>query len=209
MKQIVFAFGRLNPPTTGHSKLVDKVVSEAQKRRADHRVIISHSQDKHKNPLTAQQKIDYLKSIHTNVKFEASSKAQPHFMAHLKKMDKEGYTHVIMIAGSDRVLEFQRLIDRYNGKDYNFKEIKVVTAGERDPDAEGVAGISGTKMRQYASENDYTNFKKGLNPRARDAAAKKMFNAVRQGMQLKEGDSRYQSFSKFLQEQTHESGRSI
>ena len=107
------------------------------------------------------------------------------------------------------MLEFQRLIDRYNGKDYNFKEIKVVTAGERDPDAEGVAGISGTKMRQYASENDYTNFKKGLNPRARDAAAKKMFNAVRQGMQLKEGDSRYQSFSKFLQEQTHESGRSI
>lgn len=200
MKQIVFAFGRLNPPTTGHSKLIDKVVSEAQRRRADHRLIVSHSQDKHKNPLTAQQKIDYLKSIHTNVNFDASSQAHPHFMAHLKKMYKEGYTNVIMVAGSDRVLEFQRLVDRYNGRDFDFTEIKVISAGERDPDAEGVAGISGTKMRQYASDNEYTKFKKGLNPKARDTAAKKLFKAVRAGMQLKEGESRYQSFSKFLKE---------
>lgn len=198
-KRIVFAFGRLNPPTAGHSKLVDKVKSEAQKRRADHRLIVSHSQDKHKNPLTAQDKITYLKSIHPGTKFQASSKAQPHFIAHLTKMNKEGFTHVVMIAGSDRVQEFQKIADKYNGKDYNFKEIAIVSAGERDPDAEGVTGISGTKMRSFVSNNDFTSFKKGLNQRASQASAKKLFDAVRKGMQLKEGESR-PSFSNFLRE---------
>jgi len=200
-KKIVFAFGRLNPPTAGHSKLVDKVVSEAKKHRADSRVIVSHSQDKHKNPLSAKQKIEYLEHIHRGVQFEASSPAQPHFMAHLKKMGQEGYTHVFMIAGSDRVVEFQRLADKYNGKDYNFKQIRVVSAGERDPDAEGVTGISGTKMRAFASSKDFKSFKRGLNPRAQDAQAKKLFDAVRSGMQLKEGQSRFSTFSNFLQEQ--------
>ena len=200
-KKIVFAFGRLNPPTAGHSKLIDKVVSEAKKNRADSLVIVSHSQDKHKNPLTAQQKIDYLKHIHRDVTFEASSPAHPHFMAHLKKMGQEGYTHVFMIAGSDRVVEFQRLADRYNGKDYNFKQIKVVSAGERDPDAEGVTGISGTKMRAFASENNFKSFKRGLHPRAQEAQAKKLFDAVRSGMQLKEGEMRFSTFANFLKEQ--------
>lgn len=199
-KRIVFAFGRLNPPTAGHSKLVDKVRSEAQKRRADHRVIVSHSQDKHKNPLTAQDKITYLKSIHPGTKFLASSRAEPHFIAHLKKMNSQGFTHVVMIAGSDRVAEFQKIADKYNGKDYTFKEITIVSAGERDPDAEGVTGISGTKMRTFVSNNDFASFKRGLNPIATDASAKKLFNAVRKGMQLKEGQSR-PSFSRFLKEQ--------
>lgn len=203
-KTIVFAFGRLNPPTSGHSKLVDKVFSEAQKRRADHRVIVSHSQDKHKNPLTAQQKITYLKSIHRNIKFDASDKQHPHFMAHLKKMYEQGYEEVFMVAGSDRVVEFQRLADRYNGKDYKFKTIKVISAGERDPDADGVAGISGTKMRAFASNNDFKSFKTGLTPGARDADAKKLFNAVRKGMQLKEGQVRYLTFANFLQEEHNE-----
>lgn len=200
-KRIVFAFGRLNPPTAGHSKLIDKVTSEAQRYRATARVIVSHSQDKHKNPLSAQDKITYLKSIHPRTDFIASSKQSPHFIAHLKHMSDEGYTHVIMVAGSDRVSEFQRLADKYNGKDYNFKEIKVVSAGERDPDADGVTGISGTKMRTFASNNDFTSFKKGLNSRASNANAKKLFDAVRRGMQLKEGESRFTTFSNFLQEQ--------
>jgi nicotinic acid mononucleotide adenylyltransferase len=198
-KHIVFAFGRLNPPTAGHSKLIDKVQSEARKRNADHRVIVSHSQDKHKNPLSANDKIKYLKSIHNTTKFEASSKQHPHFIAHLKKMHQEGHTHVTMIAGSDRVQEFQRLADKYNGKDYDFKHLKVVSAGERDPDAEGVTGISGTKMRTHASNNDYKSFKSGLHTRANDTHAKNLFKAVRKGMQLQEDEVRH-SFASFIQE---------
>lgn len=198
-KHIVFAFGRLNPPTAGHSKLIDKVKSEAQRRGADHRVIVSHSQDRHKNPLSAQDKIDYLSKIHSGTKFHASSREQPHFIAHLKQMHKEGHTHVTMVAGSDRVREFQALADKYNGKEYKFKKITVVSAGERDPDAEGVTGISGTKMRQHASNNDYKSFKQGLHHRATDAHAKQLFKAVRKGMQLQEGEVRM-SFASFIKE---------
>jgi nicotinic acid mononucleotide adenylyltransferase len=200
-KHIVFAFGRLNPPTAGHSKLIDKVHSEAKKLGADHRVIVSHSFDAKKNPLQAHQKISYLKSIHRGAKFEASSPQHPHFLAHLKKMHQEGHTHVTMVAGSDRVNEFQRLVDKYNGPngDYHFKHIKVVSAGQRDPDAEGVTGISGTKMRAHASNNDYKSFKSGLHMRASDTHAKKLFQATRAGMGLKEEDT-FKSFGLYLKE---------
>lgn len=203
-KHIVFAFGRMNPPTAGHSKLVDKVHSEARKRGADHRVIVSHSQDKHKNPLTSAQKIRYLKHVHPQGKFEGSSSSQPHVFAHLAKMHQQGHTHVTMVAGSDRVGEFHKLINKYNGKKgshgyYKFKSLKVVSAGARDPDATGVAGISGTKMRSHASNNDYKSFKSGLHAKTSHGEAKKLFNATRKGMGLKEGQVRL-SFSAFLKE---------
>lgn len=200
-KHIVFAFGRLNPPTAGHSKLIDKVKSVAASKGADHRVIVSHSYDKNKNPLTAQQKISYLKHIHSGTKFEASSKEHPHFLAHLKKMHKEGHTHVTMVAGSDRVGEFQKLVDKYNGKqgEYHFKSVKVVSAGHRDPDAEGTTGISGTKMRAHAGNNDYKSFKSGLHTKANDTHAKKLFAATRKGMGLHEGATRL-TFGAFLKE---------
>ena len=198
-KHIVFAFGRMNPPTAGHSKLVDTVHDLAKGHGADHRVIASHSQDKHKNPLHAEHKVEYLKHIHPNVNFEASSKEHPSFLSHLKKMHQEGYTHVTMVAGSDRVHEFQKLADKYNGKEYDFKKIHVASAGHRDPDAEGVTGISGTKMRSHAANNDFESFKKGLHHRASQTHAKKLFKAVRHGMELKEEEVRY-SFSTFLKE---------
>lgn len=204
-KHIVFAFGRMNPPTAGHSKLVDKVHSHANSIGADHRVIVSHSQDKHKNPLSSAQKIRYLKHVHPHGKFEASSNSQPHVFAHLAKMHQEGHTHVTMVAGSDRVHEFHKLINKYNGKKgshgyYKFKSLKVVSAGARDPDATGVAGISGTKMRSHASNNDYKSFKSGLHANTSHAEAKKLFHATRKGMGLKEGQTRL-SFGAFLNEQ--------
>lgn len=203
-KHIVFAFGRMNPPTAGHSKLVDKVHAEAKSRNADHRVIVSHSQDKHKNPLSAKQKLRYLKHVHPHGKFEASSQSRPHFFAHLSKMHQEGHTHVTMVAGSDRVHEFQKLADKYNGKKgshgyYKFKHLKVVSAGARDPDASGVAGISGTKMRSHASNNDYKSFKSGLHKNTSHEEAKKLFHATRKGMGLHEDQVRM-SFSMFLKE---------
>ena len=202
-KHIVFAFGRMNPPTAGHSKLVDKVHSEARKRKADHRVIVSHSQDKYKNPLSSAQKIRYLKHVHPQGKFEGSSQSHPNFFSHLSKMHEQGHTHVTM-GGSDRVHEFQKLADKYNGKKgnhgyYKFKHLKVVSAGARDPDAKGVAGISGTKMRAHASNNDYKSFKSGLHQNTSHGEAKKLFSATRKGMGLKENQRRL-SFAAFLGE---------
>ena len=100
-----------------------------------------------------------------------------------------------MIAGSDRVPEFQKLLDKYNGKDFTFKTVKVVSAGERDPDADGVAGMSASKMRLLAKNDDFNGFKRGLPTGYR--GAKQLFNDVRDGMKLNET---YRSFSQFLKE---------
>ena len=199
---MVFAFGRMNPPTAGHSKVVDHVVKTAETHGADHKVIVSHSQDKNKNPLHSDHKVDYLKHVHPDVNVEASSKEHPHFMAHLAKLHKDGYTHATMVAGSDRVEEFQKLADKYNGPNgqYHFKHLKVVSAGHRDPDAEGTTGVSGTKMRAHAGDNDYESFKKGLHPNASDEHAKKLFHATRGGMGLQNEETRL-SFKAFLNEQ--------
>ena len=201
-KHMVFAFGRMNPPTAGHSKVVDHVVKTAETHGADHKVIVSHSQDKNKNPLHSDHKVDYLKHAHPDVNVEASTKEHPHFMAHLAKLHKDGYTHATMVAGSDRVEEFQKLADKYNGPNgqYHFKHLKVVSAGHRDPDAEGTTGVSGTKMRAHAGDNDYESFKKGLHPNASDEHAKKLFHATRGGMGLQNEETRL-SFKAFLNEQ--------
>lgn len=187
MKKVVFAFGRMNPPTAGHSKLIDAVTAYARKEKATPVIIVSHSHDVKKNPLTAKQKIAYLKKVHPNVRFIASDRQAPSFMAHLAKFSQSGIKEITMVAGSDRVPEFTALANKYNGKDYNFDKIKVVSAGERDPDAEGVTGISGTKMRGFAAKGDFKSFQRGLNMKAPMPAAQKLFNDVRKGMGLKEG----------------------
>jgi hypothetical protein len=116
------------------------------------------------------------------------------FMEVLKFYDKI-YGEIIMIAGSDRINEFQKLADKYNGKDYNYKSVKVVSSGDRDPDAEGVAGMSASKMREMAKNNDYKTFKTGLTRNLSDRDAKQLFDAVKKGMGLNE---RYESFTDFL-----------
>jgi hypothetical protein len=104
------------------------------------------------------------------------------------------YGNIIMIAGSDRVREFQTLADKYNGKDYNYKSIKLISSGERDPDAEGVTGMSASKMREMAKRNDYRSFKQGV-PNLSDSDSKQLFDAVKKGMGIRE---RYESFTNFL-----------
>lgn len=192
-KTLVFAFGRMNPPTNGHGKLITKVKRMAQQMRADHLVIASHSQDKVKNPLDANTKLKHLKAMFPNTNIIASDRSAPSFIAQLKKVSGK-YDNVIMVAGSDRVPHFQKLLDQYNGKDFTFKSVKCVSAGERDPDSDGVAGISASKMRLYAKNNDFNNFKRGLPTGYR--GAKQLFDDVRAGMQLKEGV--HYSFSSFL-----------
>lgn len=193
-KTVIFAFGRMNPPTNGHGKLVAKVKRMAQQQRADHLIVASHSFDKLKNPLEPSKKLKHLKAMFPGTNFTTSDKTNPNFIKQLGLLTGK-YDNVIMIAGSDRVQEFQRLLDQYNGKDFTFKSAKVVSAGERDPDADGVTGISASKMRLYAKNNEFSNFKRGLPAGYR--GAKQLFKDVRAGMELKET---YKSFSQFLRD---------
>ena len=199
-KHIVFSYGRMNPPTAGHSKVVDKVHSHAQKIGANHAVIVSHSQNNKTDPLHHEHKKEYLRHIHPDVNFEHSTKEHPHFLAQLKKFHQEGHTHATMVVGSDRVKQFKALANKYNGKEYNYKKIHILSAGQRDPDAEGVAGISGTKMRAHASGNDFKSFKSGLHPNHSDEHAKKLYKATRQGMNLQKEEVGMIDFQTFLKE---------
>ena len=199
-KHIVFSYGRMNPPTAGHSKVVDKVKSHADKIGANHAVIVSHSQKPKTDPLHHEHKKEYLKHVHPDVNFEHSTKEHPHFLAQLKKFHQEGHTHATMVVGSDRVKQFKALAHKYNGKEYDYKKIHILSAGQRDPDAEGVAGISGTKMRNHASNNDYKSFKAGLHANHNDEQAKKLFKATRQGMNLQKEERGMKDFATFLTE---------
>ena len=183
-KTAVMAFGRFNPPTVGHEKLIQKVKEEADERNATGHVFASHTQLTRKDPLPQDAKIGYLNQIAHGTEIHGSSKQQPTFLHAAAKLHAAGHKHLVMIAGSDRVQEYQEKLDKYNdGKDYphgkyKFKSIKVVSAGQRDPDAEGVEGISGTKMREYARSNKHGKFASGL-PEALKDKAKEIGNHVR------------------------------
>ena len=190
---LVFAFGRFNPPTIGHAKLMSKVITEARSKSANHIVFASASTDKRSNPLDVDTKVKFMKKMFPKNNIKAAGGTQRTFMEVLKSYDKL-YGNIIMIAGSDRTSEFQRLANTYNGRDYNYKSIKLVSSGERDPDAEGVVGISASKMRDMAKKNDYTSFKKGVTNLS-DTDTRALFSAVKKGMGIAE---RYESFTNFL-----------
>jgi len=184
-KAVAFAFGRMNPPTAGHEKLIQKVEAIARRIKGDGIIYVSASQDRSKNPLDARTKIKYLQPLYRNIKFVAAGGNTRTFMEVLKNALDRKYSDVYMIAGSDRVNEFKRLITQYNGKDFNFDKTEVVSAGERDPDAQGTSGISGTKMRLFAVRGDYNSFRKGLPVKMKDADGKKLFKDLRTAMGIK------------------------
>ncbi|MEK9695001.1 MAG: DUF5824 family protein [Candidatus Poseidoniales archaeon] len=175
MKKIVFTFGRMNPPTIGHAKLVDKVQSVAKSEKSDARVYLSHTQNDKKDPLDYNQKIRFAKKAFGSIVTKSNSKTVFQIMS---EIEKDGYTDVIMVVGSDRVPEFKKLLTKYNGKDYNFDSISVVSAGERDPDATGVEGMSASKLRAVAKEGDFNTFKQGLPKGLTDRDAKAIFDTI-------------------------------
>ena len=191
--KLIFAFGRFNPPTTGHAKLMKEVITQARKNNANHIVYASASTDRRSNPLDVNTKVKFMKKMFPQNNIKAAGGNQRTFMEILKFFNKM-YGEIIMIAGSDRVREFQALADKYNGKDYNYKSIKLVSSGERDPDAEGVSGMSASKMREMAKNNDYRNFKSGVTGLS-DSETRELFNAVKKGMGIREG---IESFTNFL-----------
>jgi len=180
MSKTVFAFGRMNPPTIGHEKLADKVYSEAKRRGAMPHIFLSHTQNAKKDPLPYNTKIDIAKKSFGKAVTKSSAKTIIQVMQELEKM---GHTEVILVAGSDRVPEFKAFLAKYNGKDYNFDKIEVVSAGERDPDAEGVAGMSASKLRGIAKAGDYDTFKQGMPSKLRETDKKKVYDTIRSVME--------------------------
>ena len=184
---VVFAFGRLNPPTIGHQKLIDRIITMAKRVKGLPVLYVSASQDKNKNPLTAKQKVDYLKKVYPRgIDIRTATGRERTFMEILKNRFDSRYTDVYMVAGSDRVSEFKTLINKYNKKDYNFDSVNVVSAGERDADAAGAKGMSASKMRAYASANDFTSFKQGLITGTKEKDAMKLFKDLKKGMGVNE-----------------------
>lgn len=182
---VVMAFGRLNPPTMGHELLVNAVASIAKKHNADHVIFVSRTQDSKKNPLSVDQKVSYARHSFKEMNIVGATDKIRTFIEAAKSLTGR-YDNLIMIAGSDRVLEYKQLLDKYNGKDFNFKSILVVSAGERDPDEEGAAGMSASKMRAAAAANDFAKFKQGVPSKMSPAMARRMFDDVRAGMDLSE-----------------------
>lgn len=185
-KTVVFAFGRFNPPTIGHELLVKKVTDTAKQIRADHIIYASRSQDSKKNPLSVQQKVSYLRRMFPNVNFAAANEDVRTFIEVAKYLDKQGYKNIVMVAGSDRISEYEKLLAKYNGKEFNFDSTKVVSAGERDPDAEGASGASGTKMREAAIKNDFESFRRGIPKSLSDKETRALMNAIRLAMNVRE-----------------------
>lgn len=184
-------FGRMNPPTIGHGKLLDKLAATAG--RSTYRVYLSQSNDEKDNPLTYSEKVKFARKMfprHAR-SIIIDKKVITPFHA-LSAMYDAGFKKVVLVAGSDRVKEYDLRLNKYNSKKgshgfYNFENgVKIVSAGQRDPDGKGAEGASGTKQRGYAKSNDFTGFSQGLSKAMSNPDAKKMFNAVRNGMGLKE-----------------------
>lgn len=181
-KAVVAAFGRMSPPTVGHGLLVKKVLDTAKKQMADHVIYLSKTQDPKKNPLDVNTKVMWAKKMFPGATIMPATDELRTFIDMVKALNKK-YTVLYLVAGSDRVPEYQKLLDKYNKLEYNFSKIEVVSAGERDPDADGAAGMSATKMREAASRSDLVSFKKGL-PDHMNSSAQKMMDDVRKGMKL-------------------------
>ena len=186
-KSIAFTFGRFNPPTIGHEKLINKVASV----RANNYVIyLSRSEDSSKNPLPARTKLQTMKQMFPRHARSFVVNPSNMILDIATDLDQRGYNDITMVVGSDRVREFDTILKKYNGVKsrhgkYNFDSIKVVSAGDRDPDAEGASGMSASKMRSAASQKNFAMFKKGLPSNfARTKNAQDLFRNVRKGMNL-------------------------
>ena len=185
----VFTYGRFNPPTIGHEVLVTAVESISRTKGGDFFIYPSHSQDSNKNPLDQTTKIKYLKKMFPRFRREIIKSNSQHALEVAVELYDKKYTNLVMVVGSDRVREFQTLLDTYNGEDkkhgfYDFDKIEVVSAGERDPDAEGAVGMSASKMREAAVKGDFQSFRMGIPDTLSDKDTMAMFNDIRKAKRL-------------------------
>ena len=178
------AFGRFNPPTVGHEKLL----GAARKAAAGGplKIYPSRSHDPKKNPLDPDMKISYMKKMFPDYEEEIVNDAEMKSIFDvLKTADEDGFDSVNIIVGADRQAEFENLAVKYNGELYDFDQIRVISAGVRDSDAEGVEGMSASKMRKAVQDDDFDSFRRGTPKGLKDADAQAVFDAVRTGMKGK------------------------
>jgi RimK family alpha-L-glutamate ligase len=185
-KKAVLTFGRFNPPTSGHELLINKVLQEARKRSADNFIFASHSQDKKKNPLDSRTKTKHMRTFFKKANIMYNTSIRTIFEA-LGYLADEGYTDVTVVVGGDRTDEFERTVRPYINhpnpdKSLGLDSFEVVSAGRRDPDAEGIVGMSASKMRAAAAEGDFKSFRQGVPTTGSDRQARKLFDDVRKGM---------------------------
>ena len=153
---LTVAFGRFNPPHLGHLQLMDTAAGSAKSDGGDYLIVPSRSQDPKKNPLDADSKVKVMQDMFPQHKKNIANDAGTRTIFDvLKKAHNDGYANVRIVGGADRVKEFEKLSGAYNGKLYNFDKLEVVSAGDRDPDSEGVEGLSASRMRLAAAENDF------------------------------------------------------
>ena len=193
---LTIAFGRFNPPTTGHEKLLNTVASSSDD--GDYVIVPSRSQDKKKNRLAPDTKISVMRQMFPDHSEKiVNDPANRTIFDVLKKAHNDGYSNVRIIGGGDRVAEFEKLSGNYNGKLYQFDNIEVRSAGDRDPDSDDVTGMSASKQRKYAAQGDLDNFLKGVPSAMNKKAAKELYNNIRTGMNVKEGWNLWEIAPKF------------
>ena len=193
---LTVAFGRFNPPTTGHEKLLDTVATSSDD--GDYVIVPSRSQDKKKNPLDADDKVEVMKQMFPNHSGKiVNDPANRTIFDVLKKAHTDGYSGVRIVGGADRQKEFDKLVNTYNGKMYQFDNVEVRSAGDRDPDGEGLEGMSASKQRKYAADNDFKGFLQGVPTAMNKQMAKQLFSNIRRGMKIEEGWNLWEIAPKF------------
>ena len=185
---LTLAFGRFNPPHAGHQQLMDIAAASAQEEEGGEYIIVpSRSQDPKKNPLDADTKISIMRSMFPQHSERiVNDGANRTIFDVLKKAHNDGYTNVRIVAGQDRVKEFDKLSQNYNGQLYQFDNIEVASSGDRDPDSDGVEGLSSSRMRLAAAEGDFKTFRAGMPEGIPRKDAMAVFDTVRQTMNVKE-----------------------
>jgi hypothetical protein len=194
---LTVSFGRFNPPTIGHQKLMNKAKSVAGKD-GEYRIYPSRTHDPKKNPLDPDTKISVMRQMYPDhsERIQNDAGARNIFDV-LKKAHNDGYTSMQIVVGADRQAEFEKLATAYNGKFYDFKNLSVISAGDRDPDSEGVEGMSASKMRKAAAEDDYDTFRNGVPKGYDDKSTKQLFTTLRKNMKVSEGWNLWQIAPKF------------
>ena len=184
---LTLAFGRFNPPHAGHQQLMDIAAQSAEAEESDYIIVPSRSQDAKKNPLDADTKVSLMRQMFPQHSERiVNDGANRTIFDVLKKAHNDGYTNVRIVAGQDRVKEFDKLSQNYNGQLYQFDNMVVVSSGDRDPDAEGMEGLSSSRMRLAAAEGDFKTFRAGLPEGTPRKMAMTLFDTVRETMNVKE-----------------------
>jgi len=184
---LTVAFGRFNPPHLGHLQLMDTAALSAEAEGSDYMIVPSRSQDPKKNPLDPDTKVSIMRSMFPQHSERISNDTSTRTIFDvLKKAHNDGYANVRIVGGADRVKEFNKLANDYNGNLYAFDNIEVVSAGDRDPDSEGVEGLSASRMRLAAAEGDFKTFRAGMPPEMRPKDVRAIFDTVRMSMGINE-----------------------